>query len=591
MQLEPGKGEVPDNFPLTADSGGDDYLLPKTEKSPWRDWLLLGGGCLLMAAILRFMRIGYREFTGQEFTTLDVLRGDPPSFGFAGWLMGYESLYYLVLSGWTKFAGAITETLVRLPSALFGLGAWVAFYFFARSYLRGAAFVMCILIFAINPILVSSSIDATPFAMVVLFTVLTNHFAIRAMDVGGKLNWGLYALFALLGILSHPVFFFLLFSHFVFAVLRGRRTPRVFLNLSWGLLGLCLVLGGMAVAVALGHEQRAFQFQFPSASDLVKNVTALAIGDFMRFGAEDFLRALMVLLVVACLALSYLYYHKRTAEARALPENVVWIDETLDVVGTWKQMSLRGFLVFHWMTFLVPVIAVSVAGALVPTLHLQPEYFLVALPSLIVLIAMGIDAAPRSAMPSLGLFLVLAMIFYDVSVLSDRGYGVKEAIHLVKKANYDPAKDVFLYSHPSDLHRSFNYYGADIQAIPVSSADRMRDYFLRQQRVAELVQGKERAMVFYHRDNRHVSRFGPRSPVRDWFSDARNSFDPAEDGRWMNLSEAEKTELIIYQRRSQTASTSEGIPPAAPPPSPAEIEAISARETTAPTPAAATPTP
>lgn len=559
--------------------GSDDLLAPRTEKKAWRDWLLLGGGCLLMAAILRFMRVGYREFFGAEFITLDILNGDAPAHGFEGWLRGYQSIYYLLLSGWAAFTGAITETLLRLPSAVIGLCTWVAFYFFARSYLRGSAFVLCILFFALNPILISTSIEATPFALVALMTVLANHFAIRALDENTLQNWGIYAALLIVGALVHPLFLFVPLSHFVFSILRGRRTPRVFLNLSWVFIALSLLFAAIAAAyVSRGSETVAVET--PSASDFVKNVSALAVGNFLRFGANDFIRTIMVLCITACLALSYMYYHKRTAEARALPENVVWIDETLDVVGRWKHMSLRGFLLFHWFTFLVPAFCVLIVGAIMPGLRLRPEFFIIALPSLIVLLAMGIDAAPRSAMPSLGLLIVLAMIFYDVRVLSDRGYGIKEAFSIIRKLNYNPATDVVIYTHPNELQRGVRYYSGSISPVPIGAADRMRDFYARQARLEKVVEGKRRAMILFHQDEREIGPVERRSPVREWFRDARNGFERVDDGKYRELSEAEQTELQVYRRRTSEESASEGIPPAAPIPTEEELQAAD-RQTSA----------
>src|SRR5690606_37776442 len=112
-----------------------------------------------------------------------------------------------------------------------------------------------------------------------------------------------------------------------------------------------------------------------------------------------------------CIALSVQYYRKRTAEAMAMPDNVVWIDETQDVVGRWKRLSLRAFLLFQWVAFVVPLLGLFFLGGFVQGFRLTPEMLLIILPALTVLMAMGIDAAPKEGALALGLLLILAMVY------------------------------------------------------------------------------------------------------------------------------------------------------------------------------------
>jgi hypothetical protein len=544
----------PDGAPEAAPQPspfGNELLDAEPNRREWREWLLLGLGCFVMAAALRFVRIGYGEFFGPEFRALDILSGRTEGSLLESLLSGESSLYYWLLAVWSHMVGVTSETLLRLPSAIVGLLAWLAFFAFSRSYLRGTAFLICILVFALNPVLVETSNDVSPFALLGLCTVLANFLAVRALDRGGQLNWILYGVACLAGVLTHPLFWFVLPAHWLFAVLRRRRTPEPFRGISTAGIALGPIL---AAVLAIYANQRFVKVigpgaQAPSVSDLVRNVVAVVVGNFPRFGANEFVRGIMYAYILAALGLSYVYYRKRTAEALAMPENVVWIDETQDVVGHWQRLSLRAFLLFQWFTFLVPAIGIILMGSVLPGLHLMPEMFIVALPPLIVLIAMGIDAAPRNMIVSMGLLLVLGMANYDVRTLSDRGFGIKEAFrHIRQDVKYDANRDVIIYTSPKHIARSVEYYRGDLPTEQVPAAETLDEFADRQARLQKLLHNRERAIVIYHDDARNIGKTENRSPLREWLK-PRNGFELEHKWGPTDLSPFEKTELRIYNRR------------------------------------------
>jgi uncharacterized membrane protein len=506
-----------------------------------------------MAAVLRFIRIGYGEFFGQEFVTLDLLSGRR-NLGFVDSLMrGHLSIYYLLMKPWAHFSGLTSEALLRVPSAMFGLAAWLVFFCYARSYLRGTAFLICILVFALNPILVETSNDASPYSLLALCTVASHLMIVRALDKGGRANWIGYGVATAAGVLTSPLFWFVLPAHWTFAVLRRRKTPEPFRAICTGALALTPVLLGLVIFYAIRNFPKN-NVQAPSISDLVRNVVAVVVGNFNRFGATEFVRAMMYLFILACLGLSYVYYRKRTAEAMAMPENVVWIDETQDVVGTWQRLSLRAFLLFQWFTFIIPTLGLILMGAIVPSMRLAPEMFVVALPPLILLLAMGIDAAPKNAIVSLGLMLVLVMANYDVRVLSDRGYGIKQAFHIIRsELNFDPAKDVIIYTSPKQIERAVESYSDDLPKNPIPTADTWDQFHDRQARVAKLVEGKDRAIVIYHDDVREINKT-EHSPVREYLKPPKGFGTDRKFGEKDLGAQFEHTEMRIYTRRAPSTT-------------------------------------
>ncbi len=515
-----------------------------------REWLILATVSLLIAIVLRLIRIDYREYFGNEFLTLNLISGGGPEIFLARALDGATSIYNVFIKAWAGLFGTGSEGIMRLPSALFGLAACVIFFLFSRNYLRGTALAVCLLIFAMNPILVATSIDASPYALLTLFITTAHYFAVRSLDKGGVANWSVYGLSVLGGILTHPLFLFVLPAHFLFALLRGRRTPKTFHVVS--IIGIVALIAIAFSAVA--YAQRTFPqnltVQTPSSSNLAKGLVSVVLGNFPRYDGNDqneFVRSVMYLFVFMCILLSVQYYRKRTAEAMAMPENVVWIDETQDVVGTWNRLSLRAFLLFQWFGFVIPLVGLFALGAFVPGFRMNSEILVLILPSLAVLMAMGIDAAPKEGALALGLLLLLAMAYYDVRVLKDTGYGVERALTLVREQKFNPQQDLLLYTEPNDIAKSVNLYKGSLPARPVEGFDNRKEFTERQAELAQAVGGYDRVFVIYHDDRKSLGKTEERSPLREWFKESSdNSFTEIED--WKELSEAEGTELRLYKR-------------------------------------------
>lgn len=67
-----------------------------------RDWLLLVAVSFAIAALLRLVRIDYREFFGNEFLTLNLLGGGGPEIFLGRALEGAASIYHVFLKAWVN---------------------------------------------------------------------------------------------------------------------------------------------------------------------------------------------------------------------------------------------------------------------------------------------------------------------------------------------------------------------------------------------------------------------------------------------------------------------------------------------------------
>jgi uncharacterized membrane protein len=518
-----------------------------------REVLLLGAVALVFAAILRFIHVSYREIFGDEFFTLDyITRGRPDLLPAV--FRGYLPIYYEFIRGWAKLFGTDSELLLRLPSAVLGLAACIAFFAFARRYLRGAAFAISLIAFAMNPILVATSNEATSYAALSLLAVLANYYFIRSLDEGRRKNWVRYGIIAALGALTHPLFWFLLLAHFLFAAGRPRQTPRPFVLASAAGVFLIVLLMIMGAIYAEQQFPKKLGVQAPKIDDLLRGLVAVVLGDFPRYGYWDreFIRALMYLFIVSALALSFVYYRKRALEAAALPENVLWIDETQDVVGKWNRLSLASFLMFQWVAFIVPAVCIMILGGFAPDMRLHPEFFIVCVPALVILIAAGIDATPGKYGPIvMGVVFVVFMGVYDYRALADHGLGVYDAFWRLNREKFDPQKDVLMYVTYPGLERSVNRYAGDIKGIPFTSREVFDAPELAKQKLAKGIEGKERLFVFYRNHTKRLGRL-PRSPFREWMAARYPEWDRTE--YWV-LSRPEDSELWAYVRHMDALTT------------------------------------
>lgn len=539
--------EQPLNTQEDQPSPQDAYNLREEPRRFPREVLLFGAISLLLGAILRFVHVYHREFFSGEFFTLDYLTAQRPKL-LEGFFRGQLPLYYEFMKLWAGLVGHIGEVSLRIPSVMAGLFACVAFFVFAQRYLRGTALAVCFVAFALNPMLVRVSDDATPFALVSLFTVLSNYFCIRSLDEGGRRNWVLYGISTAIGVMLHPVFWFLLLAQFIFAAARPRKTPRTFVLVSSaGIFILILLMIAAAVYVDQSAGlARKVAVETPSIGELARGIVTAVLGDFSRYGYgnREFIRGIMYAFVFVALALSFLYYRYRVIEASAVPENILWVDETQDVVGKWNRLSLASFLLFQWVTFLIPAFCIMIIGSFGLNLKGHLELFVVCVPSLLILIAAGIDAIPGKIPAAImAIALVMFMAIYSAQTLVDTGSGVKEAFWQIKHEKFHQDKDALAYVVFTDsVERAARQYDNGITGLRVSP--REQDAKVRED-IAKAVQGKDRVFVIYSND---VHRSGKtwRSAAREWFSDRNSGFEVQTKKL---VSRPEGTELYIYTRK------------------------------------------
>jgi hypothetical protein len=158
--------------------------------------LRLLAGLVILAAALRFWRIGHQSFWLDEVFTVRLVNED-----LGGMLKGVREtestphLFYSLAWLWEKLVGD-GEAALRSLSALFGIATVPVAYLAARELFRPAAALTAAALVAVNPWLVWYSQEARAYALLVLLSTAALLFFLR----GDLARW---ALMSALAVLTH----------------------------------------------------------------------------------------------------------------------------------------------------------------------------------------------------------------------------------------------------------------------------------------------------------------------------------------------------------------------------------------------------
>lgn len=161
------------------------------------------GGLVVLAALLRFWRIGHQSFWLDEVFTAGLV--DKGLWGMLKGVRETEStphLYYLLAWLWAKVAGD-GEGALRSLSALFGIATVPVVYLAARELFKPPAALTAAALVAVNPWFVWYSQEARAYALLVLLCGLSLALLARALrgDSARYVAW--WALVAALALVTH----------------------------------------------------------------------------------------------------------------------------------------------------------------------------------------------------------------------------------------------------------------------------------------------------------------------------------------------------------------------------------------------------
>ncbi|MCB0234209.1 MAG: glycosyltransferase family 39 protein, partial [Anaerolineae bacterium] len=140
-----------------------------SRRSPSRLPLAILWLTILLAAVLRFFRIGYQSLWADEGNSVAMAGRTLAEISAAAAADIHPPLYYWLLNLWVRIFGD-SEIAVRALSALFGiLLVWLTYQIAVRLFDRRTALIATFFV-AINPFLIYYSQEARMYEMLAALT-------------------------------------------------------------------------------------------------------------------------------------------------------------------------------------------------------------------------------------------------------------------------------------------------------------------------------------------------------------------------------------------------------------------------------------
>ena len=209
---------VDDDMPApAAQATPSELVTERTTIGEWV-WLLL---CTAIGGFFRIVNLAGRPLWADELTTVITARR-PLAESFTTSQDPQPPMYQLLVR---LFSGgklpaedaALSETVMRMPAALFGIAIIPAVWWCARTFVGRVGAGVATLLIALNPLLIHHSRDARPYVLFVFFAVLSITFFYRLCKQGGKLNLAGYVIATVGLFLSHYYAMFIVAAQVVYA--------------------------------------------------------------------------------------------------------------------------------------------------------------------------------------------------------------------------------------------------------------------------------------------------------------------------------------------------------------------------------------
>src|SRR5436309_7711500 len=329
---------------------------------------------LMLAALLRLLQLGSESLWYDEAVTVAIVRLDWEAFSKV--LSHFEAnmgLYYCLLRLWINLGES--EFVLRSLSALAGvLGVGLVYGLGKRLFdtkvgLMGAALL------ATNSFHIQYSQEARAYSLMVVLTTLSSLFFLRAIEHSSRNEWAGYILTATLAVYTHFFSVLVLGAHLVWLVLVRRR------NIPWrGLLVAVLAISMLLVPLAVF----ALAWGTGPISWIAKTRPHHAYNLFNSLVGGG--RLLLLAYFVPC-SIAFLCALK------------AWVQ--------WKELSKTWSYAFLLSWFFVPLVIGIVISFWKPVL--VDRYFIICLPPLVLLAAVGLSQVRPSWISVVSLIVLLAL--------------------------------------------------------------------------------------------------------------------------------------------------------------------------------------
>lgn len=344
-----------------------------------RTTILLLALLTMVAAWLRLSHLGNKSLWLDEGATVALARASWQHFAWVWWHgeANLQTVYFLLMRGWIH--GGLSETWLRLPSALFGIASVPLLYIVARRLAPASVALASAALLTFSPAHVYYSQEARSYTLTIFLVLLSSYFFVSAVEAGRRRDWVLWTVLGILAFYSHYFAALVLVAQ-AFSLLFRKASittwKRVFLC---GFLILAAAMPGLTYVFRASPENLHFIWM-PQA-------TPGEIWHLARFFGGSGVKALLSLTLWIAGLVAIARTRRRDAEA-------FW----------------HGMLIVSWAV-LPPVIT-----ALLSLRHpiFMQRYLIFSLPAMILLAAVGMTALRKMYA---GVVLVVALCAMSIPAI------------------------------------------------------------------------------------------------------------------------------------------------------------------------------
>jgi len=173
------------------------------EEAPRRRILLILTLLTLAGAWLRLWRLGAQSLWLDEGATVALARASWRHFVWVWWHgeANLQTIYFLLMRGWVH--GGLSESWLRLPSALFGIASIPLLYLVARKFIGASASLAAAALLAFSPAHVYFSQEARGYALAILLALVSTYCFVSAVERNRAHDWAWWTIAGIAAFYTH----------------------------------------------------------------------------------------------------------------------------------------------------------------------------------------------------------------------------------------------------------------------------------------------------------------------------------------------------------------------------------------------------
>jgi hypothetical protein len=323
---------------------------------------ILLAGILILGLLLRLYNLSAKSLWIDEIGEVIVASENIPLLltGVASHLsppLDYIILHFLLILGKSDF-------IVRLPSALFGVGSIAAVYLLgAELYSKKVGLISAFLI-AISPYCIWYSQEARMYSLFLFLSILSIYFFFRWLKTDSTVLWAAYLILTTLALYTHYFAFFIIVVQTVFIIfiLFGRKIKGVNTLFRGGLipkfisslvLMFIIFLPWLNVFLSqTGDLNRVLWYGLPADARFFYTISGLVIGAFNQYWG-------MAAIAIFCITAFGILYSLNDHTDRTI---LLLFWAVLPIMATFTLSYLRGPMTTDRnMIFIIPAFIILFA--------------------------------------------------------------------------------------------------------------------------------------------------------------------------------------------------------------------------------------